>query len=870
MARICLLSTHGLRSLTLIALIGFGISSWAGETVLHSFNDAPSGASPTANLISDAAGNLYGTSSQGGTYGAGTVFKLSHDSKGRWTETVLLNFGNAADGGFPGSGLTMDSAGNLYGTTDIVVFELSPGANGKWTETILHTFQGTIDGSGPNGPLVFDSAGNLYGTTYYGGGANGFGTVFELSPNGQGSWTETILYSFTDGFDGAYPSAGLILDQAGNLYGTTTEGGDSNCNNYYSKIIGCGVVFELSRNAGTWTETTLHAFNLADGMFPYGNLIADAAGNLYGTTWGGPGCCGTVYRLSPNSGNWTLTTIYQFAGGTDGANPVAGLIFDAKGNLFGTTEYGGESSACSNANCGIVFELSPTGNSFWREKILHRFSFPGGFGLQPEASLMLDGAGNLYGTTTQGGASCSIAYSQGCGSVFKLTPTANGPWTAAELTVFPGLGDGLSSRAGLVADSLGNLYGTTQNGGGANFGTVFEMSPKRGGGWSEKVLYAFSGGPDGGDPSGELILDAQGNLYGTAVVGGDPNCSCGVVFKLSPLGTGGWQETLLYTFLGRPDGAYPYAALTSDTAGNMYGTTSGGGGGYCNGGGCGTVFKLSPTSSGQWTETLLHRFVAFPDGLGPSGPLAIDAEGSLYGTTSFGGQSNFGIVYKLTPTTSDSWTEHILYTFQGSSDGASPNGVMFGPDRDLYGTTASGGATTSCVPPYGCGTVFQLSRTASGWIESVIYTFDPAKVGGEGRNPLAAPAFDAAGNLYGTTIWGGLAHCIGLSCGTVFELTPTSSGEWTETILTRFNYYDGSNPQARLLVDSSGNVFGTTYYGGTENFGVVFAIKPGGSANAIEPDAGPSPPPFHRRNSRRNFPTFRDYARGVARGTAEQ
>src|SRR5580700_9971470 len=323
------------------------------EKVLHSFN-GKNGSTPYAGLIFDTAGNLYGTTFSGGAYGDGTVFELTPEAGGGWTETVLHSF-NGNDGSAPYAGLIFDTAGNLYGTTfsggaygDGTVFELTPEAGGGWTGTVLHAFDGN-DGQFTYAGLIFDTTGNLYGTTLY-GGAHGNGTVFELTPEVSGSWTETILHNFsdstTDGI-GLNPYAGLIFDAAGNLYGTTEEGS-----------YGYGSVFELTPKAGgQWTAKLLLPFGWygKDGKYPAASLIFDAAGNLYSTTHGGGAyVSGTVFELNPEAPYHSQTILHSFDdNGRDGVNPYAGVIFDGSGNLYGTTLGGGAFSQ------GTVFEITP-------------------------------------------------------------------------------------------------------------------------------------------------------------------------------------------------------------------------------------------------------------------------------------------------------------------------------------------------------------------------------------------------------------------------------------------------------------------------------------------------------------------------------
>ena len=372
------------------------------ETAIHSFGNGHDGQDPFANLISDSTGNLYGTTSGGGRYGKGAVFEVSPNG----TETVLYSFANGTDGQNPLGNLTFDSAGNLYGTTSMggtygkgTVFELSP--NG--TETVLYSFGGGADGQNPSAGLIFDTSGNLYGTTVN-GGTYGHGTAFELSPSGAGGWTETALYNFGSGSDGQNPSAGLIFDASGNLYGTTQNGG----------LYGGGMAFELSPNGiGCCRESPLYSFGngAGDGQHPYAGLIFDTSGNLYGTTYsGGAYSYGMAFELSPNgAGGWTETMLYNFGAGSDGQNPSAGLVFDTSGNLYGTTQNGGLYGG------GMAFELSPNGIGCCRESPLHSFGNGSGDGQNPYAGLIFGGSGNLYGTTQNGG-----LYNGG--TVFEILP----------------------------------------------------------------------------------------------------------------------------------------------------------------------------------------------------------------------------------------------------------------------------------------------------------------------------------------------------------------------------------------------------------------------------------------------------------------
>jgi len=404
-----IMSFAKLTQAVLLLLVGSTLvpSGWAQTyTVLYTFEGGTDGAYPFAGLIRDSAGNLYGSTIGANVGGLeGSVFKLS---LGKFKLLHSFKYGGA--GGARPGGLVRDSAGNLYGTT--AGWGTSPATIFKLTKygvfSVLHTFTGGAGGSSPLGPLVLDPAGNLYGATGSGGsptcgGGFGCGVVFKLDTSGN----ETVLHTFLWGKRGTYPNGGLIRDAAGNLYGTTSSGG-------YNLH---GTVFKLDP-AGN--ETVLYAFKgEPDGSQPNGELIQDAAGNFYGTTlWGGTGkCqsrnCGVVFKLDTN-GNETL--LHSFSGGADGGNPVAGLVMDSARNLYGTTVTGG-APGCLYYACGVVFKLDQSG----KETVLYTFVPGGTTGFSPEAGVIRDSAGNLYGTASLGGdvPDCQVG---GCGVVFKITP----------------------------------------------------------------------------------------------------------------------------------------------------------------------------------------------------------------------------------------------------------------------------------------------------------------------------------------------------------------------------------------------------------------------------------------------------------------
>lgn len=397
------------------------------------------------------------------------------------TEQVLHSFGSSGDGYLTTAGLVSDASGNLYGTTAYgpntgcggqgcgSIFKLTPNGDGTWNESLIHTFSGA-DGGNPIAPVVFDSSGNLYGvTSAY--GSSKWGTVFELIPGSGGTWTEATLYSFTGGADGAAPVGGVVPDNNGHVYGTTLSGG----------LFNNGVVFsvdtQVRRSADLHhqlAESVLYSFQGStddDGSSPRGGLIRDASGNLYGTTFdGGTYIFGTVFEIAGS----LETQVYSFTFPT-GTWPESGLLRDSSGNLYGTTSRGGGQTCWGDYGCGVIYELTPSGGS-WSQSVLYLFSGSSkGDGSEPIAGLVADSNGNLYGTTFQGGTGNCDGF--GCGTVFKLAPNGQGQWTETILYSFQGGRDGSNPGGALVMDSTGNLYGTTYLGGAEGKGVVFEITP---------------------------------------------------------------------------------------------------------------------------------------------------------------------------------------------------------------------------------------------------------------------------------------------------------------------------------------------------------------------------------------------------------
>jgi uncharacterized repeat protein (TIGR03803 family) len=820
--------TLALLLVTMAAMTGAAHTQSTTESVLYSFKGGADGGSPNGSLVLDAQGNVYGTTSYGGNLaactsyagsGCGTVFAV--DAAGN--ETVLYTFPGGAGGNNPSAGLVRDSQGNLYGTVltpqaatlAAIVFKIAPPTEpgGSWSESAPWAF-GLPACSSFSYPawlanitsLVQDSQGNLYGSTGSSLCTDGFyefwvnaGTVYKVDAAGGGS----TLYTFPADGDrqnyyfpyGADPSS-LVRDSQGNLYGATAYGGGTGADTGAN----VGTIFEVGPSGNI---TTLYTFTSISGGGS--SLVRDAQGNLYGTSFrGGANDFGSVFKLD-TAGNYTV--LYSFKGGTDGAYPKSGLVLDAQGNLYGTTSQGGNLSAnCPAASawsCGTVFKVDAAGN----ETVLYAFKGTGGDAANPTTGLVLDAQGNLYGATAAGGAN-------GNGAVFKVTPGTQtapppppSPYVESMLYSFkgspdgasPNFGlaldaqgtifgatagggatgngtvfevgsdghetviysfclhplvgdfcpdDGISPAAGVVRDGQGNLYGVTDSGGTNEIGTVFKVDPAG----EETVLSNFTnatGGPccDSPLPASDLILDAQGNLYGANAIGG--SSGAGVVFKVDPSG----NVTVLYNFTGKADGENPSGNLALDTQGNLYGAA------YS------VVFKLDPTGS----ETVLYTFTADQNGSVPNGSFVLDSQGNLYGTTYLGGDSacyppygGCGTVFKVDPT----GTETVLHAFTGP-DGADPlAGVIRDAQGNLYGTTSIGGE-------YGRGTVFMLDTSGK---ETVLYSF---KGGQDGESPVALLVRDAQGNLYGTTPSGGA-----FGYGTVFKLSPRSvTGTRTTTTL---------------------------------------------------------------------------------------
>jgi len=655
--------------------------------------------------------------------------------------------------------------------------------------TTLYSFHVFPDGANPNAGLVQGSDGNFYGTTTVGGTNGGYGTIFKISTNGA----VTSLYSFTGGYDGAYPYAGLVQGSDGNLYGTT-EGGGTNSD---------GTVFEISTNGAL---TTLHSFTGNDGEDPEGRLVQGTDGGFYGTT-----SAGTVFRINANG---SFTNLYSFYVGNVGSGLDSGLVQGSDGYLYGTTPTGSATNWYYGS--GTLFKINTNG------ALTVLYSFTGGKdGGNSIGGLVLGSDGNFYGTTSQGGNFETEYLSDGSpfyisfGTVFKISTNGTLTTLYAFGTITNADGnplDGTGPRA-LVQGSDGNFYGTT-DGGGANGnyyesywsgdGTVFKISTNG----TLTTLYSFTGSNDGGSYSG-LVQGGDGYFYGTTayngvnVTAGGPDClGNGTVFKISTNGA----LTTLYFFPGGNDDGDPYAGLVQGSDGNFYGTTSGG---YYGSYGWGTVFKISPNGA----LTTLYSFTGGSDGFNPETGLMQGSDGNFYGTT-YGDAFNFGTVFKI----SSNGALTTLYSFTGNYDGAHPNELVQGSDGNFYGSTPDGGTNYN-------GNVFKIS--ANGGMSN-LYSFNYGT--NDTGGPWAALVQGTDGNFYGTTSESGPSSYYSGPSGTVFKISPNGA---LTTLYSFTGGNEGGQPTAPLVQGSDGNFYGTTDEGGTNGYGTVFKISTNGALTSL-------------------------------------
>ena len=680
----------------------FKVTAGGALTILHSFTGGTDGASPYAALMQAADGNFYGTTLRGGTSDFGTIFRMTPAG----TVTILHQFAGGQDGAHPYSPLIQTPDGTFYGTTPYgggfsrgTIFTMTPAGvvaihvaiKGPVYETRpfagllhatdgsfygvstfgglfgnrgslfrmaatgggiadLHNFSGAADGEFPYAEVIQGTDGNLYGTTSA-GGAFGKGVVFKSSRDSPGIFT--LLHEFTGGADGGHPSGPLLQGPDGSFYGTAAAGGASSF----------GVVYRVSP-AGLFTP--IHAFDGADGSCPCSAVVRGADGSFYGTTYsGGAVNAGVIFRVTSDG---AFTLVQSLPGGPEAApprpavfqglaNPKASVILGTDGALYGTTSAGG------TADLGAVIKIDRSG------AVTPLYSFTGkGDGGQPTTALVQAADGNFYGGTGFG-----QQPSVGTNVLFKITPGG----TFTRLHILDLMSEGQIPSA-LIQATDGDLYGTTRFGGHAGLGTVFRMTTSG----DFTTLHVFTGGADGAGSVAALVEATDGNFYGTTAEGGV--WGLGTVFKMTPAG----GVTILHAFAGGSDGSFPNAAVIQGRDGNLYGTTTLGGTH-----GSGTVFKLSTTGS---AFTILHSF-NYTDGGYPYAPLLQLPDGTFSGTTTYGGPSQVGTIFRMTSTGALT----VVHRFSGMNGGRPFGGLVRAPDGKYFGATFDGG-------PAGMGVVFQI------------------------------------------------------------------------------------------------------------------------------------------------------------------
>ena len=788
----------------------FEISTGGIFRDLAGFN-GENGELPVSGVTLGADGNFYGTTESGGDYGDGTVFRMT----ALGTLTSLVSF-NGLDGGFPSPVLAQGSDGNFYGTTEDggtnagegTIFKMTPGG----TLTTLYTFSGGNDGAIPIAGLAQAGNGSFYGVAYL-GGADGYGTVFEISPAG----VFTLLYTFTGGIDGGNPWGGLCLANDGNLYGVTLDGG----------TYGAGTVFQI---APSGSLTTLVQFDNYNGANPSAALIQGSDGFLYGTTQnGGSLGNGTIFRFSINgplqiTGQPSDQPVYLggtavFTVATSGSSPVSyqwqqdGVNLTDGGNISGSSTATLRITNVSLADAALYSVV--VSNAFnvltSEDGVLEVVYSPPAILTQPASRTCVAGTTATFSVTAQGDQPLSYQWQEngvnltdggtvsGSSSstlaLAQLTQSSDGAYSVivsnaffgvssanALLTVVPnttpsvtmaslrnltGGGDGAFPYGGLVQGKDGYLYGMTEGGGSAFSGTIFRMTLAGG-----FVSYYSFDGITGGNPYDRLVQGNNGIFYGTASLGGDDGY--GAVFQT----TFSAPFTAFYSFTGGVDGAEPQNGLIQGSDGNFYGASDQGGT-YS----AGSIYRL--TSKGVFSN--LYEFSGSDDGGYPFADLVQGRDGKLYGTTESGGDNYYGTVFSLD--TKGTLTTLVSFNF---TNGAYPAaGVIQGPDGNLYGSTFEGGA-------YGKGSIFSLTTNGS---ITTLYSFD----GANGSSPAAALVLGSDGNFYGTASSGGAG-----GQGVAFRISTNG----TMTPLLWFDGQNGAGPESALVQATNGSFYGATPFGG--------------------------------------------------------
>ncbi len=706
--------------------------------------------SPSAPLLLASDGFFYGTTESGGDFDLGTLFRIS--ASGQYS---LLHSFNFSSGAFPRGGLIQGADGQLYGTAEAggfsgfgTVFRLAP----EGTVSVLHDFD-LDNGNGPFAELLLANDGRLYGTTR-GGGANDLGTIFSLAVNGQ---QFSVLHSF-GGADGAHPAARLLQAADGNLYGTTEEGGASDQ----------GTVFRITP-AGAFTS--LHAFSGTDGAFPSGGLIVGSDGALYGLTYdGGPNSAefigGALYRITTAG---ALTVLYGFpAKASDGTFPIGELLLADDGQFYGVTQHGG------NDFSGTVFRVPQASTALDPAQLSTVLHMSSGVNAVPYAGLVEDAAGVLYGTTEEGGP-------LNVGSIYALTKSGS-------VTALHSFGSSSGHEVTGLSLGGGTVYGSTRRGGQGRQGTLFSLS----GSGPAQTLNSFV--ELGANPDSPPILASDGRLYGTTTEGGTDNF-VGIAYRRESDG----RLSLLHDFSG-PDGAFVASGLHQAGDGSFYGSTLEGGANDL-----GSLFRL--TDSGGFT--LLHSFSG-SDGRNPLSPPIQAGDGNFYGTTESGGSEDAGVLYRLSPAGQYS----VLHHFAFSTGYYPAAGLVEGDDAQLYGTTTLGGGQ-------GEGALFRISR--SGQYELLHSFIGPT----DGSNPAAPLLPGPGGSFFGSTQTGG-----SFGLGTVFQLQADGSLD----TLHEFGGADGAFPKGALAL------LGEALYVPTAHFG------PDGGGTVLrlslqDPPPAPTPAP---------------------------
>ncbi len=762
---------------TLVLLLGFCFLSTRATAlpssvrVLHPFSKIGTVINPVAT---DGAGNLFGDTVDGGEFDSGTVFKLSKSDGGTSNLTILHSFNPALDGWSPVAGMAIDRFGNLYGTTEA----------------------GVPNPDGPSGP----------------------GTVFELSPQANGSYAFKTLHGFSalvdnQNSDGAVSMGNLAVAADGTVYGATTRGGPK----------GEGTIFSVSP---TGAFATLYSFEQYDGNSIL-SLSIDASGNLFGARYYGDGFAGDIFELQKLSTSWVYRVIYTFTNGPDGGYPFDDLSVDSKGNVFGASR--------AYPAGGVVFQLSPDGSGGYGFHVLHTFS-GGDDGMTARSGVSIDANGAIYGFAVDPSASTSSSF-------FRITGTGGSAWTFFTLLHFDQnsfVPAGWSAAVGAGSVLALGKPPYLKN-------TLFELAPGNGG-YVLNALLSGGEGLEGGHPLDLLTTLPDGTIVTTLSAGGA--WGNGTVLAIHPAGSSPPQLEILHTFAGvaMNDGANPSGGLSADSSGNLYGTTLIGGDPRWN---AGTIFELSKGSSG-FTYSVLYRFSGGADGFGPVGVVS-DSAGHLYGMT------RTGTIYELTIGSSEL---KVLKSLPGA-DSAAPlvrdsSGNLFGTYlATVFKVTSSGSFSTIRVfnhagdaPPlgplildesgalYGCtaSAVFRMSRSGDSY--TALHTFASLDLK-DGNTPTPPLTIDGSGMLVGATSQGGDDDA---GAGTVFRVSRDGSGF---TVLTSFSAsLDGAFPNGGLAIDSTGQIIGTAAVTGEWGGGVLFTIASSPPSLAVTPASLPSAKQF--------------------------